>query len=167
MFRLSKFVSTVVVIGVAFLAPPLHAEMMPGSVMSPQEAEAIMKERSEFMKGLGRHMKAFSNFLKRGDGELFELSAMATEIAEDAPRIPELFPENTGMEQYEEDSEAKPVIWQKWNEFVDSSNALVGYAEAAATAFDSGDKRMIGKAVKDLGSKGCGGCHKKFREKRN
>jgi len=157
---------TLGVFGTVLLSIPiLQADSMPGTVASAQEAEAVYANRSDFMKGLGSSMKAFSNFLRRGEGEPLELSGMAAEIAESAAEIPALFPQGTGMAQNEE-SEAKSAIWEKWAEFVSASDALVEPARALEAAFDSGDKGAIGAAVKDLGSQGCKGCHDQFREKR-
>ena len=142
------------------------ADTMPGKVGSQQEAESVLEMRSEFMKGLGSSMKAFSNFLKRGDGEPLELSGMAAQIAEDADSIPGLFPEDTGLSRLEE-SESKSEIWTNWNDFVSAANALVEPARAVEAAFDSGDPQAIGAAVKTLGGEGCKNCHKQFREKKN
>ncbi len=127
--------------------------------------EAVYQERSEYMKGLGKAMKAFSNYLKRGDGEPMELGVMAGDIAATAPDIPSLFPPDTGMAQNEE-SEAKPEIWESWDDFVAAADAMVGYAQKLEGAFETGDKGQIGAAVKALGGEGCRGCHTQFREKK-
>lgn len=136
----------------------------PAAVGSPEEAESVLAARSEVMKGMGSAMKAFTNFRKRGEGEPSELAAMAAEIAENALRIPELFPRDTGMMQFE-DSEAKSEIWDNWEEFVAGSNALAELAIALGAAFDSGDKGEIFAGGRALGRKGCHTCHKKFRDK--
>ena len=133
------------------------------AVADSEEVQAVLDARSDFMKGMGATMKAFSNYLKRGDGDPFELAARAAEIAENASSIPELFPENTGMPHIEE-SESKPVIWEDWDEFVAAAEALVEPAMAVQAAFDSEDKGAIGAAVKNLGNDGCRGCHSVFRE---
>lgn len=128
--------------------------------------DSVFKERSDYMKGLGQSMKQFSNYVKRGRGEPLELAAMAGDISTSASEIPALFPEDTGMEQ-NADSEAKPIIWQEWEEFVEAANALGNYAAAAEKAFESGDDGAIADAFKNLGRKGCGGCHERFRQKKN
>lgn len=149
-----------------YSSPQLQADTMPpAKVESAEELEAVYANRSDFMKGMGMKMRAFSNFLKRGDGEPLELSSMAAELAENATQIPSLFPVDSGMAQNEE-SEAKSVIWQEWSDFVAAAEGLVEPAKGAAAAFDSGDPAAIGAAVKALGSEGCGGCHKRFREKK-
>ena len=142
------------------------ADSMPSKVASMEEAEAVLEMRSEFMKGLGSSMKAFSNYLKRGDGEPLELSGMAGQIADRASEIPGLFPENTGMAEFE-DSESKAEIWRSWMDFVAASEALVEPARAVEAAFDAEDKGAIGAAVSNLGKNGCKNCHKQFREPKN
>lgn len=133
---------------------------------SATDENPIYAERSDFMKGMGGAMRAFSNYLKRGDGEPLELSSMAAELATRASEIPSLFPENTGLEQNEQ-SEAKPNIWEQWPDFVAASEAMIEPAQALEAAFDSGNKGKIGAAVKKLGKIGCGGCHRKFRLKKD
>ena len=138
----------------------------PGTVSSDEEAMAVAEQRSDFMKGLGGAMKAFSNYVKRGDGDPEELAARAGNIADNASSIPDLFPVDTGMGRFEE-SEAKAVIWQDWEDFVSKTGPLQERALALQAAFQSGDKDKIGGALKALGGEGCRGCHKKFREKKN
>ena len=127
---------------------------------------AVAEKRSDFMEGLGGAMKAFSNYVKRGDGDPEELAARAGNIADNASSIPDLFPVDTGMGRFEE-SEAKAVIWQDWEDFVSKTGPLQERALALQAAFQSGDKDKIGGALKALGGEGCRGCHKKFREKKN
>ena len=162
---IKKKISLFVLIAFGLTAPTLHAESMPSKVSSPEEAEAAYEMRSEFMKGMGGRMKAFSDFLKRGEGEPLELGSMATEIAENASQIPDLFPQDTGLAQ-NEDSEAKAEIWENWSDFVTAAGGIVEPAKALAVAFESGDPGEIGPKVKALGSEGCGGCHKRFRQKK-
>ncbi len=160
--RINRLMALGFIISTVFSVPVLQADMMPGKVASAEEAAAVYANRADFMKGLGSSMKAFSNYLKRGDGEPLELSGMAAEIAERASEIPGLFPQDTGMAQ-NEDSEAMAEIWEQWAEFVAAADALVAPAEAVEAAFDSGDKKKIGQAVKALGRNGCHGCHIQFR----
>lgn len=164
--RITNNIQLIAMLTLALMCTGLQAQSVPATVGSAEEAQSVLESRSEFMKGLGSAMKAFSNYLKRGDGEPLELGAMAAEIAANAPRIPDLFPRDTGMAQFG-DSEAKPDIWNDWEDFVVAANALVEPAMALEAAFESGDPADIGAKVKALGGKGCRGCHKPFREKRN
>ncbi len=133
--------------------------------VAAEDVAAVYEHRSEYMKGLGKGMKAFSNYLKRGDGEPLELGVIAETIAETAGRIPDLFPLNTGLAENEE-SEAKANIWTEWDDFVKAANNLAPLASNLAAAFEGGDPAAIGAAVKALGGDGCRVCHKQFREKK-
>ena len=164
--KITMKLQLIALLTLALSGTAVQAQSEPATVGSAEEAQSVLESRSEFMKGMGSAMKAFSNFLKRGDGEPLELGAMAAEIAENAPGIPDLFPMDTGMAQFE-DSEAKPDIWKNWEDFVAAANGLVEPAMALEAAFESGDKGDIGAKVKALGGEGCRGCHKQFREKRN
>ena len=164
--KLTRKLILAALLALGLVGANVHAESEPGMVESPEEAEEIMEERSEFMKGMGSAMRAFSNFLKRGDGEPLELAAMADEIGENADRIPSLFPLNTGIE-LDEDSEALPIIWEEWDDFVARSGVLVELADAVEDAFESGDPNQIGASVKGLGQNGCRNCHIKFRKPKN
>ena len=152
---------TVSALTLSFFATYSHSQEM-----SAEELAAVYENRSEFMKGMGGNMKAFSNFLKRGEGEPMELGAMAGEMAANAEKIPDLFPMNTGMAENEE-SEAKANIWTEWDDFVQAANNLAPFAAGLEDAFESGDPGNIGAAVKKLGGEGCRGCHNQFREKKD
>ena len=153
------------IVATAFGSHALAQVAPPSSVASDEEAMEVAEEREDFMEGLGGSMKAFSNYVKRGDGDPEELAERAERIAENASSIPDLFPVDTGMGRFEE-SEAKAVIWQDWEDFVSRAGNLGDLASALQAAFQSGDKDKIGGALKALGGEGCRGCHKKFREKR-
>ncbi len=122
----------------------------------------IYEQRHMFMNDLGKSMKAFRLYVKRGAGELAQLAAMAEDIAQNAPDLPDLFPQGTGIADNEE-SEAKQEIWIEWESFVAASNALVEPASELKSAFGTGDASRIAAAVDALGENGCRGCHSRFR----
>ncbi len=131
-----------------------------------EELTGVHKSRHIYMEGLGKSMKAFSNFVKRGKGDPLELAAMAAKMAANVDKIPDLFPINTGMSDNEH-SEAKDNIWTEWEDFIKASKNLAPLATDVEAAFKSGELDNIGTAVKKLGEEGCRGCHKQFREKKN
>ena len=130
------------------------------------ELRAVVQKRHDYMTGLGKSMKAFSNYVKREVGDLEELAAMAGKISETAASIPDLFPTATGKDTIE-GSEAKPEIWHSWEEFVGWTATLEERAVALQSAFDRGEKEQISDSVKALGKEGCRGCHRKYREKKD
>ena len=136
-----------------------------GQVASEEEAMQVAEKRSDAMKSMGGSMRTLKRFLE-GRGTAEDASAAAAVIANAAPTIPSLFPAGTGMAALP-DSESKDVIWEEWDEFVAGAERLGEKAAALQAALTSGDSGQIGAAFGDLGKNGCGGCHSKFREKRD
>ena len=136
-----------------------------GQVANEDEALAVAEERSRTMKSMGQSMRTLKRFAEgRGDAE--DAAAAATVIADAAPTLPSLFPAGSGMAALP-DSESKDVIWEEWDEFVAATERLGEKAAALQAAIGAGDSGGIGAAFGDLGKNGCGGCHSKFREKRD
>ncbi len=125
----------------------------------------VMEERSKLMKGMGGAMRTLKGFVE-GRNSAEEASAAADVIAAAAPKIPDVFPPNTGM-GVDPKSETKDVVWEKWDDFTAAAALLGDKAAALKTALASGDAGAAGAAFGDLGKNGCGGCHRQFREKRN
>ena len=136
-----------------------------GQVASEEEARQAAEERSRTMKTLGRSMRTLKGFAG-GRGTAEDASAAAAAIADAAPTLPSLFPAGSGMAALP-DSESKEVIWEEWDEFVAAAGLLGEKAAALQAALASEDSSRIGAAFGDLGKNGCGGCHRKFREKRD
>ena len=136
-----------------------------GQVANEEEAMRVAEERSGTMKDMGRSMRTLKRFAE-GRGSAEDASAAAAVIADAAPTLPSLFPAGSGMPALP-DSESKPVIWEKWDEFVAATEVLGEKAAALQAAIDAGDAGGIGAAFGDLGKNGCGGCHSRFREKRD
>ena len=136
-----------------------------GQVASDEEAMQVAEKRSETMKSMGGSMRTLKRFVE-GRGTAEDASAAAAVIADAAPTLPSLFPTGSGMAALPE-SESKDVIWEEWDEFVAGTELLGEKAAALQAALASGDSGEIGAAFGDLGKNGCGGCHSKFREKRD
>ena len=147
---------------VAFVALGANGQ---GQVASEEEAMQVAEKRSEAMKSMGGSMRTLKRFVE-GRGTAEDASAAAAVIADTAPTIPSLFPAGTGMAALP-DSESKENIWEEWDEFVAGTERLGEKAAALQAVLSSGDSGQIGAAFGDLGKNGCGGCHRKFREKRD
>lgn len=74
--------------------------------------------------------------------------------------VSEGFPEGSIGE-----SEARPEIWQEWDEFVAAYEALRKEAEKLQQVAASGDETAMKAQFAETG-KQCGDCHKKFRKKK-
>lgn len=126
---------------------------------------AVVEMRQKAMKGLGEHVKAIKAFVENGDGEAADVARRATEIAATATKIPDLFPEGTGMEDNAGKTGAKPAIWSEHEAFIVAANQLQERAQALAAAAAAGDADMIAQRFAEMGKEGCGSCHDKFRKK--
>ncbi|MYD78100.1 MAG: cytochrome c [Gammaproteobacteria bacterium] len=126
----------------------------------------VYEKRHVYMNELGDIMKAFGKFVKRGEGDLADLVQKATRIIELAPELPSHFPPDTGL-NHNKESQAKPIIWEKWDDFTSASERLVDLGTGLKAAFSSEDEAQISTAVKQMGEEGCRACHSKFRIKKN
>ena len=139
--------------------------LAPGPASAAEDAMQVAEKRSAAMKSMGGAMRTIKGFAG-GRGSQDDAAKAVAVIASTAPNITSLFPKGTGMEALPK-SEAKPVIWEKWDEFGAAAKTLGEKAAVLAAAIEAGDKDKIGMAFGDLGRVGCGGCHRVFREKRN
>ena len=158
--RISNW-SWAVGVGVALLA--MAGANGQGRVADLDEARQVAEERSQAMKSMGGAMRTLKRFTE-GRGSADKAAAAAAAIADTAPTLPSLFPAGSGMDALEE-SESKEIIWEEWDEFVAAAERLGEKAAALQAALSAGDESGIGAAFGDLGKNGCGGCHRKFRQK--
>ncbi len=119
----------------------------------------IYKERADTMKGFGGAAKSLGAMFKgEAPFDLVKVQAAGKMIAQKAPTIPSLFPEGTN----EGESEALPIIWEDWDGFK-AAAALLG--ERAAVLAAAEDPKAAGAAFGAM-VKACGGCHEKYRLKK-
>ncbi len=129
------------------------------------QGSPVAEERHKLMKGMGGAMRTLNGFVK-GVRSADEAAEAAAVIAAAAPEIASVFPPNTGMGANPK-SEAKDDIWEAWDDFTAAAALLGDKAAAFETALASGDAGAVAAAFGDLGKNGCGGCHSRFRQKRN
>jgi len=126
----------------------------------------IVKERQQLMKQNGADMKTIAGFVKGGVGTLDDVAAAAGQIAENARKIPDLFPAGTSMDDVMDPKNgAKPVIWEKWDEFLGDADTLEREALQMRELAQAGDADGVAAQLDVLGTEGCGGCHQTFRQK--
>ena len=126
----------------------------------------VYEKRHVYMNELGDIMKTFGKFVKRGEGDLADLSQKAARIIELAPELPSHFPPDTGL-NHNKESQAKPIIWEKWDDFISASERLVDLGIDLKAAISSENEAQISAAVKQMGEEGCRACHSQFRIKKN
>jgi cytochrome c556 len=117
-----------------------------------------VKHRRQVKKEIGNNMKAAKKIV--GNGKSEALLARANKIQELTTDIPALFPKGSDKGK----TDAKPVIWEKWEDFKEAAEDNAAKAKAFATAVQEGDKETLNTTFKDLGAS-CKACHKDFKAK--
>ena len=130
-------------------------------------AADVDKERETLMKGFGEHMKVIKGALTENKGTIADAAKAAHEIAANSHKIPSVFPPGSVSLETNAESEALPVIWQRWPEFENKAKNMGELANALAAAADSGNPQATLAAFGDLGKNGCSGCHETFRKKKS
>lgn len=160
--------------GLIVVATPIDAAVAQSAAKIIKQRQAVMKEFSSHMKAVKKYVKGPSKKLtgkklkraikKAGNNVDMELRAQA--IGGQAARLMRFFPKGTSKTDGVGKTRAKPVIWTDWAGFEGAAATLGRLAGALETAAAGGDKAKMGAALKALGKKGCGGCHKNFRGKK-
>ena len=125
------------------------------------------KEREALMKGFGQRMNVIKGVLTENKGTIADAAKAAHEIAANSQKIPSVFPQGSVHLETNAESEALPVIWQRWPEFEGKVKNIGELATALAAAADSGNPQATLAAFGNLGKNGCSGCHETFRKKKS
>ncbi|OQW94471.1 MAG: hypothetical protein BWK79_05790 [Beggiatoa sp. IS2] len=115
-----------------------------------------IKHRHEVFEEVGKNMKAAKKIV--GNGKSDALLANAKKVQELTTDIPALFPQGSDKGK----TDAKPVIWEKWEDFKKAAQDASTKAGAFVTAVEGDDKAVIKTAFGDLGA-ACKACHKDFK----
>lgn len=130
-------------------------------VFAHSGAKGIVKERMELMKGMGDAMKVMGAMFK---GEApFEPSVVAEKaayLADHAKHIPDMTPEGTN----DHPSEALPVIWLEWDDYVADADKLAEAGKKLVDIAGNGADLEATRAAFIGVSKTCGSCHDRFRK---
>ena len=122
--------------------------------MTPAE---IVAERQKVMKANGDAWKNVQDKAKAGN--IAGIAADAEVMAQNAKRIPSLFPPGSLVGK----TAAKPEIWQKWSEFEAAAKNFEMEAAKLRDTAKTNNKDATQALVKDFGRKACGTCHQPFR----
>lgn len=132
------------------------ATLADGSVQGAIDfRESVMTTFKWYMGPMGAMAKGKIPF----DVALFRSRAEGLAIATRLD-VAEGFPQGSIGE-----SEARPEIWQDWDGFKAAYETLRNEAEKLQQVAATGDEAAIKAQFAETG-KQCGGCHKKFREKK-
>jgi len=125
-------------------------------VIGHDHAAGVVKERMDMMETMAKHMKAITERIK-GKTDLGAIKPNAEAIAEHAPHLVHLFPKGS----MQRPTEARPAIWQNWQDFEGKASAVKIEAKKLA-AIDAKDFPALEAGVLAL-SKTCSACHEKYR----
>ncbi len=128
-----------------------------GKPMPLPDTKDVIAMRHYLMENVGDNMKEMGEKLKAG--KIAEAKVNAQAITLHSLRVVELFPKGSTSET----SKAKEEIWQKWDEFVKSTDTLKTEADRLVMAIGGGKADEVGAQMKKVGGS-CKGCHDSFRK---
>jgi len=128
---------------------------------SPAEIAALMHERHEHYKAMGKAMKGMGDQLKSDAPSIEEIRRDAALIAHYAPQIPGWFPHGSGPETGRE-TRAKAEIWTDADTFHQRAETFAAEAARFNHTAQAGDLDAIRAGQGELG-KACKNCHDRFR----
>jgi cytochrome c556 len=145
--------------GIRLLAAVAVLAAVPTVALLAQDAK-VVDDRQAVMKAMGKDMGAVKTLLGGPASELGQAKVHAASIAEEAGKIPSMFPEGSDVG----DSEALPAVWSDRAGFEQAAARLGELANKLSAAADTGDAKQVTAAFADLGKNGCGGCHQTYRK---
>ena len=126
-------------------------------------ADGVVKDRMDMMGEIARAMKTIGQMVKGAVAyDAQAAKAAANEIYGHMSHMTEMFPEGST----EKPSEALPVIWENWDEFVALSDKLKVDARQLAEIAGSSTSADAIKVQFGVVGASCGSCHEKFRLKK-
>jgi len=138
-----------------------------GVVAAADDPAATIAARRDLMKDQGKQMGIINDFLQNKKGSAADVATAAKQIEADSAKIAPLFPKGTSLDDFPGKTGAKPVIWEKWDDFTKAAATLGSEAKALAEVASGGDATKIAAQFGETGKNGCGGCHSTFRQKLN
>ncbi|MEW6647316.1 MAG: cytochrome c [Pseudomonadota bacterium] len=118
----------------------------------------LMEYRSRVMEGAQRHLRAASSIVNDGVELPAHLAEHARALQAFSRMIPEIFPPGS----HGTGSDAKPEIWQRWEEFSGLAQRLgKNAAMLEETAMDGKRRKQAYTDVLET----CRTCHREFRER--
>ena len=118
----------------------------------------VVADRQRLMKLNGASWKDAQDKFKAGNVEAIVVNAETMAI--NAEHIPLLFPKGSLTDK----SNAKPDIWEKWDDFEKAAKNLEAWAEKLRDTAKTKDVAATEAVVKDFGRNACGTCHTPFRQ---
>ncbi len=133
---------------------------VPIAVVANDGVPDIVKQRRELMQVMAREMDEIANRIV-AKHDLAAVGKNAMKIRNSGARNLQLFPAGSDAGV----TEAKPTIWQRWDQFEVKTRKLVQAAEALENIAASEDPRAISVQYVAV-RRACGECHVLFRQPR-
>lgn len=138
--------------------------LIAGVVYGHSGATGIVKERMDAMQDMSDKSKLVATMFK---GEIeFDSTAVldaANTFLSHGTGMAELFLD-TEHSRTGSKTEALPIIWEEWDDFNAQVNNFIMLSESLKNAASTtNDERQLKKAFFQA-TKGCSGCHKRFRK---
>jgi cytochrome c556 len=153
------------------LAAVLAAALAGGGALaqSPEPVSAdraeVLAKREAAMKAMGGAMKTIGAYVKNEGGTIEQVREQAATLERNSATIaPNLFPAGTGAD--EGDSDALPVIWERWSDFEAAAGRLETASAELSKVAEGNDRAAVARQFAAVGQS-CGGCHEQFRAKKN
>ncbi len=132
--------------------------MMTGQTLAEDEGSPYGKYRHSVMEAMKGHISALSMLAFGQIDDTGFMQAHADALVEAGAELDSIFPEDSA-----EGSHALPEIWAQPDKFAMALEDYKTSSVAMQTAVQSGDRKAVAGAFKNLGNS-CKGCHESFRE---
>lgn len=133
----------------------------PVELQAADDPANVIKYRKSVMGALGGHISAIGAVVKGEASYSQHVAAHAKALHATGLMLGDVFPEGTG----EGKTRSLPAIWSEPAKFDSAVKDFQAATAKLAEVAEGGDMAAIGAALGAVG-KGCGGCHKPFREEK-
>ncbi len=125
-----------------------------------QDDEMVIQYRQKVMAGQGNNISSIGDIMKNKlPHSATQISLHAKILAEYSDLIEGAFEKNVSAGA----TDAKPEIWQNWDDFLAKAKALGDASSKLSEVAQGGDMRAIMTAVQAVGDS-CRGCHNPYRK---
>lgn len=142
-----------------WIAVVLIAAVPATVTLAHEGATGVVKERMDLMVAMNKEMKSIHQKIAT-NRNLAGIADSAAKIKEMSGNIAGKFPAGSLTPP----TDAKPIIWEQWNQFEAHIGTLQVSLDALAAAAPSGDPKLISNKF-NATAHSCNACHDDFRKK--
>lgn len=135
------------------------AAIVPAVSLAHEGATGVVKERMDLMTSMGKEMKAVGQKIE-SNRNLASIADSAIKVKTMSRDIARFFPPGSLIKP----TDARPAIWEKWDQFEARISGLQRSLDALAAAAPSGNPKLISDRFRQVG-RSCAACHDDFRQK--